>query len=190
MERKQLWILALVGWFLAASLLGRWGGGGIGLIALLIALILGVLCIVVSMSQVFRMKRPFAVSRFAISLLPLFGVSTILLGLDVLVVDEFRGKPVFNGTCEHTVTFVHLVLRDDGSCEYEPGSFLDRNWQKGTWTRSGELVHVQLLERGSANSFQMKLRIQEDGLHETKSPSADESMHLHGFRGLTGELKI
>lgn len=99
------------------------------------------------------------------------------------IIEKTKADRVFSGTCEHTVTFVQLILREDGSSEYEPGSFLDRNWTNGHWSRSGDTIAVWT---SSEVIMAFLFLIQSNGLNEL---DANSFGHHHAFAGSTERLR-
>lgn len=188
-DKKLRWALLLTGGFLLLALFGRWGNGGFHVVAFLLSLLIGAACIVFSIVGLVRMSRPIALKSLVSTLLPVIGVAMIYFGLDAAIMHKLRGRPVFSGTCEHTVTFVHLELWADGTCKYEPGSFLDTNWKKGTWTRTDSLVQVHLPFESDGDPMVMVLRVVDGGLQAISESSQEGTDHLHGFRGATDGLK-
>ena len=179
--KSDHWIFFLTSAFLLAALFGLWGSGGVGLLSLLLAILLAGVCLAVCCIRLLRMTKPIRLRQIAVTLLPLIAIALVFLRVDARVVNAFKGPVVFSGTCEHTVTFVHLILHEDGSCEFEPGSFLDRNWQNGTWDQSKDTVRVRVEEARKAGPVEMDLLITSEGLRELSG----DKLHSHGFAGNT-----
>lgn len=177
--------MLLTGAFLSTALFGVWGNGAAAVAALLGSGILGLLCIIRSGILLFRRKETLGSGKFLLSIAPTAAVLFMSFRGDLAIVNVLLSPVVFRGTCEHTVTFVHLVLREDGSCEFEPGSFLDRNWQVGTWTRSGDTVHVDIEQARNAGPTDMDLLVTGEGLWGF----AADSVHAHGFAGMTNRIR-
>ena len=179
------WTFFITGGFLVTALFGLWGNGAAVFPSFLVATVLGVVCAVVGVVRLLRLRRPLEVSSVSLALLPLVAVLVIFFRFDVQAVNGFKSRVVFEGTCEHTVTYVHLVLRENGSCEFEPGSFLDRNWQEGIWTRAGDTLHLQMSGSRNQAAMSMELQTTPQGLVEI---SSDTLSHAHGFAGKTDDI--
>lgn len=157
------------------------------MIAFLGASVLGLLCMVVGLALLIRTIdsgtwRPRNMISF---MLPLAVVGLMYFRADRAIVDLFRSRSVFEGACEHTVTFVHLIMREDGSCEYEPGSFLDRNWCDGRWKRVGDQFLVQVHDVSSGSDLTMSLI---RGTNSLQVMEPDSFGHGHVFVGEVDQL--
>jgi hypothetical protein len=180
------WIILLSCAFVGAALFGLQGNGGAGLLSMLLAAVLGLICVVAGVLRLLKLPKPPGLNSVAVALLPLAAVALIFFRVDAMIVSALKSRVIFAGTCEHTVTFVHLVLREDGSCEFEPGSFLDRNWQSGEWHRSGDTVHVGIEEARNTDPMKMELLITGEGLRELSK----DTLHAHGFAGTTDRIRV
>jgi hypothetical protein len=160
-------------------------GGWTGHFSFLLIVVSGAASLFLFASLLFRSIQQSLWDGRRLMSLGLLLVALLTLYFDpvALVVEKMKADRVFSGTCEHTVTFVQLVLRDDGSSEYEPGSFLDRNWTTGHWSRSGDTIAVWT---SSEMTRPRLLLIQSNGLNEL---DADPFGHHHGFAGSTVELR-
>ena len=172
--------------FLTTSLFALWGNGFITVPLLLASLVLGVVCIWRGFYLLLPIKKPVDRKRIFIAAVPLAAAVFMFFRVDERLVNLFRSPIVFSGTCEHTVTFVHLVLREDGSCAYEPGSFLDQNWQSGSWSRTGDTINISIDQSETDGSLNMRMLIATAGLTQLTS----DSTHAHGFSGATDRIRV
>src|SRR5690606_33592276 len=96
-----------------------------------------------------------------------------------LTIVKRKADRAFSGGCERTATHVQLSRREDGSCEYEPGSCLDRIWTTGDWSRSSDTVAVWTSSKMNRPRLFV---IYANSLTEVDS---DTLGHQHGFAGST-----
>jgi len=185
-RRKDLiWAVSLsiacIGFLFLISSFGGW----VGSFSFLLSLVGGVCCFILFAFLVFRSIR-FSIwdGRRLISLgLLVITILAICFNPVAWITEKMKADRVFSGSCEHTVTIVQMILRKDGSSEYEPGSFMDRNWTKGHWSRSGDTIAVWTSSLGAKPRL---LMIENNGLSELVEDSLG---HRHGFAGSTVRLR-
>jgi len=100
------------------------------------------------------------------------------------LVDKFKSPVLFYGYCEHTMTSVTLVLRQDKTFEYDVGAFLKTEVLYGNYQIINDTVTLNFSNK-KQYSVADKLVFTDISLKEI----GDSSIHRHNFKFRINEIK-
>lgn len=155
-----LWIEGFTGMFLILFA---------GLTGLILLVLLGVCIVTIFKTRDVKLVIPFVIGLIAILI-------TAFSPIEKLV-EKLKSPVVLTGYCEHTVTAVSLILRQDKSFEYNAGAFLSKEMYYGNYQIKKDTLNLYFLDEKPVN-VKNKLIFVDKGLLEI----GDTIKHRHLFK--------
>jgi hypothetical protein len=186
-KKKELIIslscgLALICFSYAGFFIGRL----IGLLFVIIAFIVGAFSLYVFFGLIVNSIRfkTFLKSRLVNILFVGFSLFIVIFQPIEQIIEKMKSPVIFSGTCEHTVTFVWILLREDKTFDYNAGGFLERIIYNGTYKIKDDSLFLKFKKKVS-NNISDTLIIDQYGLKETTL----RKKHQHFFKGQISKIK-
>ena len=180
----NIWIYSLSILLTLTFYLVKWIQGWTGVIlaifGILLALtLLGLLIIrLVALIQHFNLKL---LAPFIVGILPFL----IVYYQPVKWLIERSKSPVlFSGFCEHTVTEVYFVFREQNEFEYNAGAFLQSEMYYGTYEMNNDTIRLNF-NNSPPDNVNPTLVLNEQGFIEI----GDTTRHRHSFKFYKNNLK-
>jgi hypothetical protein len=114
----------------------------------------------------------------------LFGVTAILISLYepiALIAEGLKSRIVLWGQCEHTITNVFVVLREDGTFEYNAGAFLKKEEYDGEYKITGDSLLLRYNDSTRTDLPVKMIYKKVAGQNKWLICSGDTTKHRHHF---------
>ena len=185
-SKKELVIALISGiGFIFLFYIGYVVASWIGMIIVLISLIFGAATAYVFFGLIINSIRFKVYTKKRITNISIAGLSLFLVIFQPveMIIEKLKSPIVFGGSCEHTVTSVWIVLRQDNTFEYNAGAFLDRVMYYGKYEKLDSVIVLRFDNSKNVNTNDT-LIITNDGLEELNL----NMKHHHVFRGKVDKL--
>jgi hypothetical protein len=185
-SKKELVIALISGiGFIFLFYIGYVVASWIGMIIVLISLIFGAATAYVFFGLIINSIRFKVYTKKRIINISIAGLSLFLVIFQPveMIIEKLKSPIVFGGSCEHTVTSVWIVLRQDNTFEYNAGAFLDRVMYYGKYEKLDSVIVLRFDNSKNVNTNDT-LIITNDGLEELNL----NMKHHHVFRGKIDKL--
>ncbi|RZJ73640.1 hypothetical protein [Flavobacterium sp.] len=80
------------------------------------------------------------------SIVGIFVLAFVVFSPIARIREALKADVIFFGKCEHTVSMARIKLRNDGTFEYFPATFLDPKLFEGAYSRSGDSIVLSFEE--------------------------------------------
>lgn len=98
------------------------------------------------------------------------------------IIEELKSPVVLHGYCEHTVTEVSIRLRQDGTFEYNAGTFLSNKVYNGKYSLISDTIKLEF--NNAPDYINDRLLLTDFSLIEI----GDTASHRHDFKIIYNEL--
>jgi len=157
----------------------------IGMILILISLIFGLASGLVFLGLIVNSIRYKIYTKKRFINVCIVGLSLFIVIFQPIemIIEKVKSPVIFGGSCEHTVTTVWIVLRQDKTFEYNAGAFLDREMYYGKYEVMDSLIVLRFDNNKNVNTNDT-LIITGNGLEELNL----KIKHHHIFKGKINKI--
>ena len=184
--KKELIITLVSGiGFICLFYIGFIVASWIGMILILISLIFGAASGFVFLGLIINSIRFKIYTKKRIVNICIVGLSLFVVIFQPveMIIEKVKSPVIFGGSCEHTVTSVWIVLREDKTFEYNAGALLDREMYYGKYEVLDSLIVLRFDNNKIVNTNDT-LIMTNNGLEELNL----KMKHHHIFRGKIDKL--
>ena len=166
--------------------LALWIGGGIAVFSFMFGIIVLILLVLAILSQIVLIvtKSLFRFNNFLPVIITILCLWITLSNPLEWLIEKMKSPVILYGYCEHTVTTVSIKLRENHTCEYNAGAFLQNEIYKGTYLIKNDSV-ILVFKGLNPNNIADTLIHNEKFLTEI----GDTTRHRHQFKITTNKIK-